>query len=409
VTTAATSRLRAELLAPGLALINAALFSYLAFSQWVAWGGPTALRSAGAGPVEVAAWCLYVLGINLAVSTGCVLLYFRIPGASGHGGWLRRLIIASGLALGTATVRAVALEPVGDPVGLTDDVVDGVSAVVSQVVAVAASLMVVDLVARARHEARLRDEHERDAARHAAELEQADALRRRMVADRLHGRLQNRLALICAGVDDVAAELTASDAPAARRLRDLADLLDEVREDDVRALSHEVLPTALDVSLVRALRTLLDRLPPSLSGQLVVEAGYEARTSPQGDEIVDLATRALVVDTVEEGLTNAVKHGGARRAEIHLDALEAVDGTTRLLVRVVDHGHGLTQDAPEWNGLRRHAARLQLRGGSLRLEGHPDGAALVIDVPLHPGAEPDPGAPPQHGFDGTTASTQEDG
>ncbi len=382
MTAVAGPRPSPERLAPAVALVNAALFAFLALSQWVGWGGPDRLASSGAPPAAVVAVGWYVLGVDLATSAGFVLLYFRVPAPPVARPWPRRLLVAAGLAAGTATVRAVALEPVGDPVGLGDDLVDWGAAVVGQVVAVAAALLVADLVARAQDEARRRAEHELRAARHAAELEHAEALRRRVVADRLHGTVQNKLALICAGIDDVAAEVPGGGP--AERLRELAEMLDRVREDDVRALSHEILPTALEVSLVRALRTVLDRLPPSLSGSLVVGAGYEARTARREAELVDLATRALVVDAVEEGLTNAVRHGGARRAEVHLDAEEDTAGTTRLRVRVVDHGRGLTGEPPEWNGLRRHAERLRLRGGWLRLAGRSDGATLELAVPALP-------------------------
>lgn len=234
------------------------------------------------------------------------------------------------------------------------------------------ALLVSTLDARrgAEHEARLSEQEQHRTT--TAALEQDEVELRQHVAAHLHGAVQNRLVVVSVGLEHLAEESEAERRPdRAAALREWAHVIDTVRERDVRAISHRVFPTGLDLGLVQALSTLLDRLPTSVATSFrVTERAHE------GDQDVPVADRLIVAACVEEGLTNALRHGGATRVDLGLD----LAGST---VRAVldDDGVGLPGSVRE-SGLLGHRARIESRGGRVDLAGRDRGARLTIELPL---------------------------
>ncbi|MBR0347464.1 MAG: sensor histidine kinase, partial [Rudaea sp.] len=97
-------------------------------------------------------------------------------------------------------------------------------------------------------------------------------------------------------------------------------------------------------------------------------------------EVGDTATVA-VYRIVQEAVTNALRHAGAKRIDIVLTARDDA-----LHVSVADDGIGLP---PDWQqaghyGLRGIVERAQVLGGAARIERRePRGTSIDVNIPLH--------------------------
>lgn len=115
---------------------------------------------------------------------------------------------------------------------------------------------------------------------------------------------------------------------------------------------------------------------PELAEQLMVarevlrHAGISARVPTEPPEIPEKAGE-LFAWCLREGVTNVVRHSGAKSCRISL-------GESYL--RVDDDGNGLT--SPEGNGLRGLRARVEQAGGTLTVEDHPDHPGTRMEVTL---------------------------
>lgn len=216
--------------------------------------------------------------------------------------------------------------------------------------------------------------------RHRADLAlqslQSEELRvKREVAEGLHGTLQQHLVLIGARLRSTTAALEASGedrfGETAETLRAIGAELDTVRERDVRELSRLLSPPLLEVGIAPSIRAILQRLPPSVTTSLEVSPAFRLLDDPI-DNVFSTAERAVVVRTLEEGVTNALTHGAADGlvAEL-LVSTPAVprDGGVwgEILLRLADNGTGLPEDATPSGGLLQLERRAGAFGGSLRI------------------------------------------
>lgn len=216
--------------------------------------------------------------------------------------------------------------------------------------------------------------------RHRADLAlqslQSEELRvKRDVAEGLHGTLQQHLVLISAQLTATVTSLERDDAVAvgevADRLRAITSELDTVRERDVRELSRLLSPPLLEVGIAPSIRAILQRLPPSITTSLDVTPAFRLLDDPI-DNVFSTAERAVVVRTLEEGVTNALTHGAADGLVVELRvSTPAVDQGTgvrgEIQLRVVDNGAGLAQDAVPSGGLLQLERRAGAFGGSLAI------------------------------------------
>jgi len=235
--------------------------------------------------------------------------------------------------------------------------------------------------------------------RHRADLAlqslQSEELRvKREVAEGLHGTLQQHLVLLSARLTSTTAALARDGGPlsaeATAQLREIGAELDIVRERDVRELSRLLSPPLLEVGIAPSIRAILQRLPPSITTNLDVTPAFRLLDDPI-DNVFSTAERAVVVRTLEEGVTNALTHGAADRLDVELrvstpaalrDA--AVRGEIRL--RLVDNGTGLADDAAPSGGLLQLERRAGAFGGSLRVApvespNPAEGAVLELIMP----------------------------
>lgn len=207
-----------------------------------------------------------------------------------------------------------------------------------------------------------------------------DALRRQ-VADYLHGHVQTQLLIAWHRLGQVE-ELIGPDNDAAVALvGQVKEILDALREDDVRKLSHLLHPSIIRLGLLPALRTLADSQP---GVDVEIEADRMVRRLDKAvDNRIPEAFRLALYRVAEEAITNAWRHGGATRVLIRLSLRRG-----RLAMRVTDNGRGvdMTTFKPSL-GWANIDARVAQTGGTWGLENNvTGGATLWVEVSLENGA-----------------------
>lgn len=158
------------------------------------------------------------------------------------------------------------------------------------------------------------------------------------------------------------------------RARELVTLArTEVGEalDDVRRLVHDLRPPALDdLGLEAAVRQQAERVRSE------VEVTVDAEDLSGLPAAVEVAAYRIV----SEALTNVVRHAGARRADVRLEA-----GTSALTVTVADDGRGIAEDVTAGVGLLSLRERAEELGGRCEVR-CPEGGGTSVRAVLPYGA-----------------------
>jgi len=230
------------------------------------------------------------------------------------------------------------------------------------------------------------------------------------------------LVAIADGINALAASLAKLDEENHRLLRRMIDVQEDERRDIARDLhdeigpflfairagvgalrrkseSHGFLPDCIRIdaqiaALQQVNRGILARLRPAaleelgLAGALDTLARRWRESHPQVEVALDVADCALDEETAlaayriaQEGLTNALRHSGAR----HVTIAVAVEAPGQLRIRVADDGAGLKAGWREGLGLRGMSERVGALGGCLTLrEDAPKGAVLEARLPVRP-------------------------
>ena len=145
------------------------------------------------------------------------------------------------------------------------------------------------------------------------------------------------------------------------RSTEIADQLLADTRDIVRQISD-----AEGLSLAESLNKLSTLLPDRM-----IDVELDADLRVQDGEIARLLLRAA-----QEGVSNALRHGGANRITLALRRIG-----DRFMLRVVDNGRGLRGD-PAGFGRSQLAERVRALGGDYRLQsGAAGGAEVEITLP----------------------------
>lgn len=206
---------------------------------------------------------------------------------------------------------------------------------------------------------------------------------RRRLARELHDGLGQNLTALKIQLERLASRAAEEGAALAGPLAEAAHIA-LLTLNEARRLSHLLRPRVLDdLGLVPAL-SWLARTLGSMTG---FEVGVKPRALDH--RRLDPEVETLVFRVVQEALTNAMKHSGARGAEVRL-ALAA--GWLKVVVR--DEGRGfdgeliLRQPDPGGGGLAGVRDRVQLFGGRLNVVSSPGaGTSVEVAVPLAGGEE----------------------
>lgn len=214
---------------------------------------------------------------------------------------------------------------------------------------------------------------------------QATETLRREIAEMLHGRVQSHLLVAWHRLGQ-AAQLLERDRDAARALiNQVREDIDQIREHEVREASHALHPSIITVGLLPAVRSLRDRFAPHFAIALDIDPALEARDASL-DEPLPPLLRLAAYRVIEEGLTNAYRHGAATAVQV---GLQLVDGE-RLTITVRDNGRGCDPTRIQTGiGLSSIAGHVDLFGGTWSLESAAGrGATLTATLPLPRGTAP---------------------
>jgi len=198
---------------------------------------------------------------------------------------------------------------------------------------------------------------------------------RRRVAGELHDGLGQRLALLAVEADMLAQSPPPTPEAVSSAIGSLAEQAQSIA-DQVHTISHNLHPALLtQLGLVGATRSVCDE----------VARFYDIRVDCDAEDVprrIREDVALCLYRVVQEGLSNATRHGSASRARVHL---EATAGEIRL--RLTDEGSGFDPehlDSPGI-GLASMRERVHHLGGQFTLRSKPgQGTRIEVDLPLAP-------------------------
>jgi PAS domain S-box-containing protein len=204
-----------------------------------------------------------------------------------------------------------------------------------------------------------------------------DAERRRIARDLHDGVLQDlsytaaAIGMIMLQADDtkLKEQLQAAIDAVRRGATGLREVVNDLRIEDEAGQPF----TEIVESLVRRNRTMARNVEISL------DIGEQVPSAPLGE------TGTQVSRIIQEALTNARRHAGARKISVSLQMDEDY-----LLTEVSDDGRGFGPEIPPGVGLGSMRERAALSGGELEIQSHAErGTSVRLRVPLSRGEVPD--------------------
>ncbi|WP_020178348.1 histidine kinase [Methylopila sp. M107] len=203
---------------------------------------------------------------------------------------------------------------------------------------------------------------------------------RRQIAKELHDELGPCLFGLRANLASLERELAAAPSPPTPRMVERLEAVSDLSER-LAGMNRRLLTRLRPMALGAApLSEVLDGLIADFRRHHP-ERRFELATSGLGisyGEAVDLT----VYRSVQEGVTNAIRHAACARVVVSVERGRDADGAEAVLLRVLDDGGGVTEPAPAGFGLVGLGERLRALGGSFHLHNVRDGAALDVVVPL---------------------------
>jgi len=162
---------------------------------------------------------------------------------------------------------------------------------------------------------------------------QAQETLRKEIAQQLHGEVQNRLIVILHKLTQL--ENSTSSNNIGGDIRDLYEKVEELLNDHVRSISHQLFPSILRRGLITALQSLVDLYEPSL----FVKTRFDEeliRREREKPKYIPESTKMAIYRIAEEALNNVSKHANGYRVLISLTLLS----DKLLQLKVHDDGQG---------------------------------------------------------------------
>jgi signal transduction histidine kinase len=138
------------------------------------------------------------------------------------------------------------------------------------------------------------------------------------------------------------------------------------------------------------LRSRLDALRPqqsqrrgfkatiALEVRRLQTAGIDVTLSVRGDRRLPATVKEVVCRVIREGVSNVIRHAAASRVQLEV---ECNDGVARTVI--IDNGRGASNGSnPPGTGLRGLAERVEVLGGSCRLESKAGQTCLSAQIPV---------------------------
>jgi signal transduction histidine kinase len=207
----------------------------------------------------------------------------------------------------------------------------------------------------------------------------ANEAARREIAETLHGPVQTQLLVADFTLSQAAALVDGAPNEAKQAIADARTRLDDVREHEIREVSHLLHPSVIKLGLAPAVRSLAARFQPAMNIWLDILGALDGVGS-KSEVNVDMDTRLVAYRVIEEALSNVHKHAHAQTVEVTL----GLSRTNDLLVTVRDDGDGLPSGGIEPGlGLRMIGMKVQDAGGAWSLSPNVErGTTLTAILPL---------------------------
>ncbi len=188
------------------------------------------------------------------------------------------------------------------------------------------------------------------------------------LAMELHGRVQTRLLILWRRLNRVIASMDPDD-PQRGPLEAIAENLDQIRDVDVRGVSHRLAPPILAAGLYPSLLFLGSLYYPEMDVTVTTDPILDPREYPD----LPPEVRFPLYRIVEEALANVYHHGHAKHAGVHW-AFSA----DHLTLTVRDDGAGMSAEAAgEGLGLVGMRTRAQYLGGTFAIQPMREGGCEV--------------------------------
>ena len=199
------------------------------------------------------------------------------------------------------------------------------------------------------------------------------------IADRLHGPVQNRL-LAATHWLRLAQQVFRSDpGKGAELVGKAVDLVEEVNEIELRAITRQLHPSLIRFNLLGSIRSLANSFNPELKVCITVDeniAGQEDSLHTRLPEEIRLASYRVV----EEALNNVRKHALATKVDLGL----GLSAEGRFTVTIRDEGRGFDVETTLL-GLGLHSMRdyCGAVGGELQIQSYwGEGTTISAAFPL---------------------------
>jgi two-component system sensor histidine kinase UhpB len=192
----------------------------------------------------------------------------------------------------------------------------------------------------------------------------------------------------------------------ASSIQTIADQQPDIRTAEISRRVGEILSIAERLKVMN--RALLKKLRPGPLGKvkladLIEEliVGFQRR-HPDSEITAELSNLAnsygeaidlTLYRSIQEGITNAIRHGKAARVVIDLTELSPArknggkKPAARLKLTVTDNGKGIGASTPKGFGLTTMTERVRSLGGTCEVESAPQkGTTIRVEIPVEPQA-----------------------
>ncbi|MBI4282756.1 MAG: hypothetical protein HY672_04655 [Chloroflexi bacterium] len=201
---------------------------------------------------------------------------------------------------------------------------------------------------------------------------------RKSVAQRLHGRVQNRLLVAAHWLREATKDTSVTSAnDVQEKLGRALASLEEVIDRDLRTVVRQLHPSVIQLGLMASLQSLLDRFQGALDISLSVDESV-AELDNQNPRAIPEETRLALFRVVEEALNNVVKHAEASQVQLKIGC-----PTPEVIsVEVQDNGKGLDpSEAVPGLGIISMRDYCGALGGQLQIESR-SGVGTVVRASL---------------------------
>ena len=236
----------------------------------------------------------------------------------------------------------------------------------------------------------LRQQAQRELAEQAAALARADEMQRsrqrivsaqeslrKEIAQQLHGSVQNRLIFLVLRLKQL--EATVEPKGVASELADLREKFEELLEQEIRSIVHQLYPYILRRGFVPALRSLGDQIESVISIEMDLDQELVRKERADRNLIPEQAKLAAY-RIAEEALTNVVKHANASKFSVRLET--PFTGWFRLTVQDDGQGFAVEESSESMGivGMRDYAEAI---GGECVILGAPGKGTQVTATRPH--------------------------